>query len=145
MKRIANIFIELKIPWKLAGMVLCSPSNFVGVFMKNPSKENEILYRITCKWCFLWNVCRERSFSKCYKSRLLVHKCMALVITKHFCNHGFYYQYANEITYYPRSITVCISIFIDWRYLYSSRVSSVVHNYSTVNKGDTNSLNAWQV
>ena len=81
-------------------------------------------------------------FRKCYKIGILIHKFLVLLMTNYFGNHGFHYQYANEITYYPRSITVRISIFIDWRYLYGSRVSSVVHNYSTVNKGDTNSLNA---
>ena len=84
----------------------------------------------------------KKVISNCYKSGLLSYKFLVLLITKYFGNHGFYYQYANEITYYPYSITVCTSIFIDWRYLYSSRVRSVVHNYSTVNKGDTNSLNA---
>ena len=79
---------------------------------------------------------------KCYNSSLLILNLSVLLIIKYFSNHGLYYQYAYEITYYPYSIMVCTSIFIDWRYLYGSRVSSVVHNYSTVNKGDTNSLNA---
>ena len=81
-------------------------------------------------------------FRKCYKIGIFIHKFLVLLMTNYFGNHGFHYQYANEITYYPYSITVCTSIFIDCRYLYGSRVSSVVHNYSTVNKGDTNSLNA---
>ena len=47
---------------------------------------------------------------KCYKSRLLILNLSVLLINEYFDNHGLYYQYAYEITYYPYSIMVCTKL-----------------------------------